>query len=183
MWKASTKREGITCSLCLWWIKQGIRGLNCSGEIEIRCWEKFLIEIMKNCTRFLGEVRKFHRWRGFTVLDIDYEQRQRQQWSTHLLEMPLIFCYCELQEIGFAVKGVAKKWDSCLDLRCARFLCEPSQTDSSVSEATWTKESTSKDYCFCLPGFQRNSVCCHSYQDIEDPFSEQELGHHLKSDL
>lgn len=116
------EREGITCTLCLWWIKQGIKGFNCSRAIKIRCWEKVLIEILKHCTRFLGEVVKFHPWRDFSVLDIDYSQTQRQQWSTHLLEMPLTFCYCELQKTGLAIKGVAKKWDSCLDLRCGRFL-------------------------------------------------------------
>lgn len=80
-----------------------------------------MIEIMKHCTRFLGEVVKFHPWRDFSASNIDYVQRQRQQWSTHLLEMPLTFCYCELQATGLAIKGVAKKLNSCLGLRCARF--------------------------------------------------------------
>lgn len=61
VWKATTKKEGITCSLCPQWIRWRIRGLNCSRGINIRCWKTvlWLVEIMKHCKRFLEEVMKF----------------------------------------------------------------------------------------------------------------------------
>lgn len=43
------------------------------------------------------------------MLNIDHTQRQRKWQSTHLLEIPLTFCYWELQEADLAIKAMQEK--------------------------------------------------------------------------
>lgn len=115
VWKAVTEREGIACFLCPWWTREGIGGLNCSREMKVRSlWKFFCVwpRLWSIVTDFLRRLRSFYPWRDFHVLNLDHTQRQRKWWSTHLLEMPLTFCYWELQSKQCKTKNLKIRFRS-----------------------------------------------------------------------